>query len=69
MKPDQIELKKTKVRYVTGYNDDGSEIWSQDTKTVVEYGDNTCGDGCCDGFILRGMPNEIFWAGQLQVVE
>lgn len=46
---------------------DGGEVWSDSIHTVESYDDNVCGDGCCNGFYITGMPNS-FWPSNLYLM-
>ncbi len=34
-------------------------------RTVVEYNEDLCGDGCCSGYRLEGDESVFYWRGQL----
>lgn len=56
-----------RVRHVV-YSDD-AELWSNDIYTIKEYWDDACGEGCCQGFVLEGIPSTIWWSGQLKIAD
>lgn len=33
--------------------------------TIEEYFENTCGEGCCDGYKLKEIDGVLFWEFQL----
>lgn len=57
-----------KVKYVIGYKDD-IELWSEDVKIIDDYIEDSCGEGCCDGFTLKGNSNLIYNANQLKIID
>lgn len=57
-----------KVHFVVGYSEDGAEIWSEEVKTITDYLEDVCGEGCCSGYILDD-PNHIYRSGQLKLVD
>lgn len=56
-----------RVRYLM--YDSGKEVWSNTVHEIESYNPNVCGDGCCDGFFLKDMPNESFWPSNLKIEE
>jgi hypothetical protein len=37
-----------------------------EVRLVKEYIEDTCGDGCCDGYLLEGDDAVTYWPGDLQ---
>lgn len=38
-------------------------------RTIAEYNDDLCGDGCCSGYRLEGDENLWYWRGKLCPIE
>lgn len=47
----------------------GDKVLVHGEARIVDYfDDDTCGDGCCSGYILKGEPNMVYWASDLQLI-